>query len=355
MRLDLLWEDFLNFLFCLKNYSLKRLRLYGFRFEAGKDLLVDLLTSRRGKHSHLFLNLSLSILVVVGLFFGPVFANSYSLSKEMEEFTPPSAVLGALTTAVSETQTTVSDKPRDQVMIYKVQKGDTLSVLAEKFGVSMQTIKWANNLKDDDLTVGDELKVPPVTGIVHKVKAGDTVYSLAKYYKTDTQKIVNFPFNDFTDLETFALNIGQNLIIPDGVMPEAKAIVYSTPVMTGGGGNGQFAWPVGGLITQYPVWYHNALDVADPSAPGIAAAGGGIVSVPAFMRYGYGNYIIIDHGNGLSTLYAHLSEIYVSSGQSVGRGQIIGRMGSTGRSTGTHLHFEVRQNGIIVNPLPFLK
>ena len=121
------------------------------------------------------------------------------------------------------------------------------------------------------------------------------------------------------------------------------------------GGNGQFQWPTNGVITQYPVWYHMALDIANNAAPGIAAADSGTVSLVEYLRYGYGQHVIVDHGNGLQTLYGHMSEIYVKPGDRVARGQIIGRMGSTGRSTGTHLHLEVRKNGVIVNPLPFLK
>lgn len=356
MRLDILWEDFRSFITCLKIYFRTRLARLAVRFEKVKDSLVDFLTARRGIYSRPFLNSSLAVLIVSGVISAPIIANTYpGMEKEFRDFTPPSAVLGALTTATEDTSTSISEKPRDQVITYTIQKGDTLGGLSEKFGISVDTIKWANNFKSDNLTVGDNLKIPPVTGIVYKVRPGDTIYSLAKYYKTDAQKIVNFPFNDFADLDTFALDVGQSLIIPDGVAPEARAIAIVVPVTQSAGGSGEFAWPVGGGITQWPVWYHMALDIADSSAPGIAAAGAGIVSTPPFMRFGYGNYVIIDHGNGLSTLYGHLSEIYVGDGQQVSRGQIIGKMGSTGRSTGTHLHFEVRRNGVAVNPLPFLK
>lgn len=358
MRFDLLWDDWCEFILCLKTYAKARFKKWAIGFETGKDYLVDLLSTKRGVYGRSFLNSSLAVLVMAGVLSAPIVANTYpGLKQNAADFTPPSAVLGALTTATEETLTARSDRVRDQTLDYKIQSGDTLSTLAEKFGVSVDTLKWANNLKGDSLTLGDNLKIPPVTGIVYKVKPGDTIYSIAKYFKTDAQKIANFPFNDFADLETFALEIGQTLVIPDGVMPEAKPIVYLAQVssFTTGGGNGTLSWPVGGLITQYPVWYHMALDIADATAPGVAAANDGIVSVPPFMAYGYGNHVLIDNGDGLATLYAHLAEIYVSSGQRVTRGQIIGRMGSTGRSTGTHLHFEVRKNGAIVNPMPYLK
>ncbi|MCX8009427.1 MAG: M23 family metallopeptidase [Patescibacteria group bacterium] len=115
-------------------------------------------------------------------------------------------------------------------------------------------------------------------------------------------------------------------------------------------------WPTSGTITQYPIWYHKAYDIANSSAPPIVAAGDGTVVYVASLRYDYGRHIIIDHGDGLSTLYAHLSEMYVKVGDKVSRGQVIGKMGSTGRSTGIHLHFEVRVHGVpVINPGAYLQ
>ncbi|MEK7544494.1 MAG: M23 family metallopeptidase [Patescibacteria group bacterium] len=338
-------------------YSEKKLRHFGVGFEHNKELLVDILMARRGSYQRPFLHFSLGVLFMVGLVSAPILANSYpgTYAGNLDDITSPSAVVTTLDDPASYgIQTTISEKPRDQVITHVVVSGDTLSTVAQKFGVSIDTIKWSNDLKRDSLSIGQELKIPPVSGIVHKVKEGDTVQSIAKKYRTESQKIVNFPFNDFADLDTFALNIGQTLIVPDGIQPEAPAIVRPLPP-TFAGGSGQLLWPAGGIITQYPVWYHNALDIASSAAPGIAAAESGTVTLVEYLRYGYGYHVIVSHGDGLSTLYAHLSEIYVKTGDRLARGQILGRMGSTGRSTGTHLHFEVRKNGIIVNPLPFLK
>lgn len=338
-------------------YLEKKLRRFGLAFERNKELLVDLLLARRGSYQRPFLHFSLGVLFMVGVVSAPILANSYpgTYAGNLEDITSPSAVVTSLDDpAAYGIQTTISEKPRDQVITYAVAGGDTLSTIAQKFGVSVDTIKWASDLKRDSLSIGQELKIPPVSGIIHKVKEGDTVQSIAKKYKTESQKIVNFPFNDFADLDTFALNVGQTLVVPDGVQPEAPRLAGLLPPAVAGG-TGQLLWPAGGLITQYPVWYHNALDIANPAAPGIAAGDSGTVSLVEYLRYGYGFYAVVDHGNGLSTLYAHMSEIYVKPGDSVRRGQILGRMGSTGRSTGLHLHFEVRKNGMIVNPLPFLK
>lgn len=357
MKFVLLWEDFRSFVRCLKYYTEKRTGLWARKFEVGKGYLVEFLIARRGIHTRPFLHVSLAVLVASGVVTAPIIASTYpGTNDELINFTPPSAVLGALTTATDQTATVISDKPRDQVVVYEVQQGDTLGIIAQKFGVTVDTIKWANDLKGEALSVGQQIKIPPVTGIVHKVKPGETVYSIAKYYKTDAQKIVNYPFNDYTDLDTFALAVGQTLVVPDGVMPEARPIIApSVPTSQIAGGSGQFLWPAGGSITQYPVWYHMALDIANSAAPGIAAAGSGKVVLVERQRYAYGWHIIIDNGGGLSTLYAHLSDIYVDVGQDITKGQLIGKMGSTGRSTGTHLHFEVRKNGIAVNPLSFLR
>ncbi len=338
-------------------YLEKKLRRFGIGFEKNKEIIVDILMARRGSYQRPFLHFSLGVLFMVGVVSAPILANSYpgTSTGNLEDITSPSEIVTSLDDpAAYGIQTMISEKPRDQVISYSVTAGDTLSTVAEKFGVSIDTIKWSNDLKKDSLSIGQELKIPPVSGIVHKVKEGETVQSIAKKYKTESQKIVNFPFNDFADLDTFALNVGQTLIVPDGVQPEAPAIARPLPP-TFAGGSGQLLWPASGIITQYPVWYHNALDIANASAPGIAVAEAGVVSLVEYLRYGYGSYAIVDHGNGLSTLYAHMSEMYVKVGDRLSRGQILGRMGSTGRSTGTHLHFEVRKNGIIVNPLPFLK
>ena len=207
------------------------------------------------------------------------------------------------------------------------------------------------------MSLSQELKIPPVTGIVHKVREGETIYSIAKKYQTEAQKILNFPFNDFTDLDTFALSVGQTLVVPDGVMPLSAPIAPRAFMADAliAGGNGQLSWPTAGVITQYPIWYHMAVDIANPSQPSVIAAGDGQVTLVEYLTYGYGRHVIVNHGDGLTTLYAHLIEIYVKNGDTVSRGQVIGKMGSTGRSTGTHLHFEVRKGGAIVSPLPFLK
>lgn len=339
------------------HYGERRLRRFALKFETQKDVVVDILMARRGTYQRPFLHLSLGILLVAGATGAPIIANAYpgGLPSQLNDFTPSSAVFASLDMNEYGVQTQVSEKPRDKVETYIVKEGDTLARVADKFGLSIDTIKWASDIKRDALSVGQELKIPPVTGIVHKVREGDTVQNIAKKYKTDAQKIVNFPFNDFTDLDTFSLQVGQVVVVPDGVQPEAPAIILPPSSMVALGGTGKLLWPTSGIITQYPVWYHMAFDIANPSMPGIMAADSGVVSLVEYLRYGYGQHAMIDHGNGFVTLYGHMSEIYVKVGDRVSRGQVIGRMGSTGRSTGTHLHFETRQNGVLLNPAQFFK
>lgn len=265
-----------------------------------------------------------------------------------------------------DTHTNISQKPRSEVIEYDVKQGDTLSAVANNFGISVETIKWANDLDDvHSIKPGQKLKILPVSGVTHKVVSGDTLESVAKKYSASAQAILDFPFNDVPD--DMSLKVGQLLVVPDGT-PPAKAPTIrvkpvpqylsqgpSSPTFNAPGG-GNFIWPTRGILTQYFAWYHPGLDIADRSAPGIAASDGGRVAVSGWPdNYGFGNRVVIDHGNGYTTTYAHLSNIYVTQGQTVSRGQVIGQMGSTGRSTGTHLHLEIRYKGIAVNPLAILK
>jgi murein DD-endopeptidase MepM/ murein hydrolase activator NlpD len=254
-----------------------------------------------------------------------------------------------------------SIKPRDEILSYTILSGDTLSLIAKKFDVSENTIVWANELKGKNpiLKPGQTLKIPPVTGVVHKVKRGETVYSIAKKYDVDPQLILNYPFNDFVDLDTFALAVGQNLIIPEGVMPQEATGNPSVtrppaPQYLAREGAGKLLFPTTGSISQNPVWYHMALDIANRASPDVYAAESGTIVSATCLKWGYGCHIVVDHGGGMQTLYAHLSRFYVTGGK-VDRGQAIGRMGSTGRSTGTHLHFEVRIGGHAVNPWGYVK
>ncbi len=275
--------DWLGF---LSIYTSKKLRISFFHFEKIKDFLVDILIAKRGRYSKHFLNLSLFFLIAGAIVGAPVIADYYpTVSTSINYSSTPSSIYASISTNELSTTTQISDKPRFEILDYEVVSGDVLGSIADKFGVSVDTIKWVNNLKSDNLVPGQVLRIPPVTGIVHKVKPGDTIYSVAKNYKTDAQKIVNFPGNDFADLDTFALSVGQTLIVPDGVAPAAAPlyIAQRVPRIIAGGG-GRFLWPASGEITQYPVSYHNAVDIANNAAPDIAAGDSGVVSYTGCVR-----------------------------------------------------------------------
>lgn len=353
------FQEIQSFLKFLLHYSRSRLVDFWIRFEKIKDIVVAVLIVRRGKYSQSFLNTSFFLLISAALVGGPAIAqnNPFIGDLNQTEATNQSVLETDLNSLPVETN--ISVKPRDRVIDHAVESGETLASIAKQFDVSVESIKWASNLKNDAIRSGQILKIPPVSGIVHKVASGESVYSIAKKYRTDAQNIVNFPFNDFADVETFALTPGQVLYVPDGVMPEAAPGVIrprlAPHIAAGTPGTGNFIWPTTGTITQYPIWYHMAVDIANRALPPVLAADTGTVSFASCIKYGYGCHVIIDHSNGYQSLYGHLSQILVSVGQGVSRGQQIGVVGSTGRSTGPHLHFEIRSGGHLLNPLSFLK
>lgn len=237
----------------------------------------------------------------------------------------------------------------DQISIYTVRKGDNISGIAKMFGVSSNTIVWANDLKGA-IAPGQNLVILPVSGVRYTVKTGDTLEKVADKFKANAEEIADF--NGLTAVSKLA--IGDSIIIPDGeiVPPPVKKPVTptKTPVKTtvyAVGGPlipGYYARPlVGGRKTQALHGY-NGVDIATPIGSTITAAAEGKVIISKMGGYnaGYGNYIVIAHPNGTQTLYGHLSQTVAQVGAQVERGQTIGLSGNTGKSTGPHLHFEVR-------------
>jgi len=358
-------EDLRSFWLAFFLYlKVKFLKLF-YWAEAGKSWFAAGLYRQRGRYTQTFLHSALILLLLIGITLGPTLISETfpGLSGEdpWNEALSPSAVSASVLS--QETATLESVKPRADVYEYTVKEGDTISTIAERFKVSVDTILWENNLKDvKSIKAGDVLKILPSSGILHQVKHGETVYSIAKKYQVDPQVIVDWPYNSFANDETFALSAGQSLMVPDGIMPKVVPLQpqprYFAQVPSAGTitGSGQFAWPASGQISQGYSWYHKAIDIANAASPDILASDDGQVIVVGWPApAAYGNRVIIDHGNGYTTLYAHLSQIYVSAGQQVSRGQAIGKMGSTGRSTGTHLHFEIRLANAAQNPFNYLK
>lgn len=353
-------HDLKLFLSFFQGYIKSRFINFGQTFEQIKDIVVAFLIVKRGKYSTSFLNTSFFMLIAAALIGGPIIAENNPFTGSLEQSGGKyQTVVVAYNPLGGSLATVISAKPRDKVIEHEVLGGETLASIAKDSDVSVDSIKWLNDLKDDIIKPGQKLKIPPVTGIVYKVNSGDNIYSIAKKYKTDPQKIVNFPFNEFADLDTFSLTPGQTLYVPDGIIeeeqPQYAQQQFYAQIQSGVRGSSNFIWPTSGIITQYPVWYHMAFDIANSSAPPILASDTGTVIFSGCISYGYGCHIIIDHANGYRTLYGHMSRLDVSAGQAVSQGQQIGNMGSTGRSTGTHLHFEIRMGDTLLNPQNFLK
>ena len=256
--------------------------------------------------------------------------------------------------------TIIAERDRMEVITYTVQPNDNLWVIANGFGVQVETIMWANpevEKAPDLLAVGETLVILPIDGLYHTIRPGDTVEKLAKEYKTTAEGIVGFEANEL--VEPYALTPGQSLVIPGGRKKIVALNIYpmtwvGSPPKGAAKGSGRFAWPARGTLTQSFWSAHLAIDIGNRTGTPIYAADAGYVRLAGQDTWGYGNQIVIDHGNGFLTRYAHLHKISVQAGQSVEKNQQIGTMGSTGRSTGPHLHFEVIQGNVKRNPLGFL-
>ncbi len=262
-----------------------------------------------------------------------------------------------------------ADKPRYSLEEYRVARGDSVFAIAESFKIKPETILWANYdvLQDspDSLRPGQVLKIPPTDGIYYQWKENDTLESVAKEFKTTVDAILNYPGNDI-DLTNPKIDSGSWVMVPGGerefvqwlVPTIAKGASGTSPTSQsacGGGavGSGGFVWPADNhFLSGNDYWSgHLGIDIAAGLGAPIYAADSGVVTMAqGGYNYGYGNVVQIDHGNGYSTVYAHLSAYFVSVCQSVSAGQQIGTSGATGNAQGAHLHFEVRQNGGFINP-----
>lgn len=261
--------------------------------------------------------------------------------------------------------TTVGERPREGVVLHDVEGGETIGSIAERYGISINTILWENRLGARDfIQPGQQLTVLQVSGVSHQVKSGDTVTSLAKKYDADEAEII--AFNKLADAS--AISADQVLIIPHGRIPPPPTPVPTVRLAVASGDGydsnpppsvrtpqgGGLLWPTTTRkINQYFTYRHTGIDVdGEYSSPIYAAQSGRVVFVG--WGGGYGLHVIVDHGNGMQTLYGHASKTFVKNGQTVDKGQTLAMQGSTGWSTGVHLHFEVRINGRRVNPFSYL-
>ncbi len=253
-----------------------------------------------------------------------------------------------MSSAVSPEYTEKATVKRNQTLEYTVQPGDALSFIASDYGVSIDSILWANNVKDaDSIKPGQVLRIPPVSGVIYTIKKGDTIASVSKKYGVDQGKILEF--NNLG--EGTQLQIGAEIIVPDGKIQPNQTAFPGQPKRAIENG-GRFAY-LPNLVDFFILpttgynWNvlhgRNGIDVANTCGTPIYAAAEGSVATAtdASWNGGYGRYVKVVHANGTETLYAHLSKKNVVVGDTVAKGQLLGLMGTTGNSTGCHLHFEV--------------
>ena len=286
---------------------------------------------------------------------------------------------------IAQPSTIIPSRPRQETVQYTVQEGDTVFGIAEKYGLQPETILWGNyfTLLDDphNLSPGQELDILPVDGTLYEWQAGDGLNGVAKFFGVEPEIIINYPGNNLTqetlgDYTNPNIQPGTSLIIPGG---RREFVSWSAPIgvtrdnpalarvlgpgacepISGGAvGYGTFVWPTQkhylSGFDYSPKSNHWGIDLAGHLGEGIFAVDAGVIVYSGWNNYGYGNMIIVDHGNGWQSLYAHMSETYRYCGQSVGQGEAIGAIGSTGRSSGPHLHFELMSPGYKVNPWDFL-
>lgn len=270
---------------------------------------------------------------------------------------------------ISSTGTERPAVARTEPVLYKVRSGDNPYLIATRFGLQPESIVWANPRLEDDpnlLSIGQELVIPPTDGVLHTVESGDTLAGIAEDYDVTVEDIVEYGPNNLT--ADSGIVEGQWVMVPGGEKPflepatTASSSSSSAPAESQwapapsayGGATGTFVWPVSGRITQGPWSGHMAIDVSNRIGTPVTASDSGVVVFAGWANTGYGYNVVIDHGNGYRTRYAHLSYYHVEAGQQVEQHQLIGKIGNTGRSTGPHLHFEVIYNGVRQNPYNFL-
>ncbi len=301
----------------------------------------------------------------------PLVTNSNIGNLPLSEY---SSVKGIASISRSvDVHTIISTREREEVVDYTVEKGDSIFGIAHSFKIEPETLLWSNYdvLRDDPhmIEIGLDLKIPPTDGILYQWKEGDTIESVAAKFTAYPYDIIAYPGNKL-DMTNPVIQPGAYVMVPGGsrefqqwvvpTIPRGPAGV-STKILGPGGcevggggayGTGTFIWPtVNQVLSGNDYWSgHLAIDIAAFTGDLVSAVDSGVVIYAGPVSGGYGNMVMIDHGNGYQSLYAHLNSWTVNCGQSVYQGSLIGYAGSTGNSTGPHLHFEIRYMGGFINP-----
>jgi murein DD-endopeptidase MepM/ murein hydrolase activator NlpD len=310
----------------------------------------------------------------------PVMEN---LPIDLTPFATPLASLSDGVARKTNLMTIIPNRPRDTVITYTVQTGDTLFIIATNFNLKPETLLWGNfDVLEDNphlLKPNQVLNILPIDGTYYKWKEGDSLSSVADFFKVDAEAIVNYPGNhiDLTQVYTDSAGLAKDdwLIIPGGKRAikdwgppaitrqnAASARYYGEgacpAVYSGAFGTGTFVWPTTDHTLSgyaYDAGVHPAIDIGGQEGNPVYATDSGVIVYAGWSNYGYGLLVVIDHGNGWQSAYAHLSAVAVSCGQSVYQSGYIGALGSTGNSSGPHLHFELVINGVKVNPLDYVR
>jgi len=257
--------------------------------------------------------------------------------------------------AGSRSPVTVTAPDVQPIAQYTIKKGDTISEIANSLAVPADDLAFANGIDDEGeiLSVGRTLQVPPGHGALYTVKDGDTIASVASTFKVDPAVIMTYNRLYF-EPEHFAPQ--QLIFVPGAEVPAMKRVTASRTYNPGTvdlpARTGQLSWPVHGVITQYFWWGHTGVDLAAPYGTGIASSDDGVVVATGWVAVG-GLRVCVQHSGGLQTCYYHTSAVYVTPGEKVARGQLIAAIGLTGVTTGPHVHWEVKLNGVAVNPLAY--
>jgi len=306
-------------------------------------------------------------------------------NPDIEILAPPMIPPGGELNGISRKlliDTVIPTRPRVDVITYTVETGDSLFSIAEQFNIKPETVLWGNfeTLEDNPnmLSTGQVLNILPTNGTYYHWVAGDNLDGVAQFFGVDSKLIQEYPGNhiDLTAILSGSIVIepGTWLIVPEGSRPlkdwGPPAISRSNPasaryygdgycgsIYEGAIGTGGFVWPTTDhSISGYGYsGIHPAIDIAGAVGNSVVAADSGVVVFAGWSNFGYGYMVVVDHGNGWQTAYAHLSAVAVTCGQSVFQGGYIGALGSTGNSSGPHLHFEMVYNGAKPNPLDYVQ
>jgi LysM repeat protein len=259
-------------------------------------------------------------------------------------------------------QTFIGQRPEHQLQTYTVERGDTPNGIADKFDIQATTLLGGNPLLSQEsslLQTGVTLIILPIDGVLHDVQPGDTLESIAELYGVAVETIIDyepnkleFPYRLFPETQIMVPGAVRDIFV--WTPPTLESVRSSregsgvAPVIVG---TGTYIYPVGSRNFSQYFWYgHPGIDIALPEGTAVVAADTGTVTFAGWNIHGFGNLIVVNHGNGFETFYAHLNGISVVPGQIVYQGNVIGSTGNTGNSSGPHIHFEIRANGVQDNP-----